>query len=150
MTVRLRLYTADDEDDAIALWQRSWQAAYPDIDFAERLPWWRARWRNELTPHACIVVAEQNAILSGFITVDTAGYVEQLVVAPEHWDQEIAASLMAEAKRISPSQIELQVNADNARALRFYTKHGFDVVHDDVNPHSGKAVHVMRWTPEAQ
>ena len=46
----LRPYTAADEDAAIALWQRSWQQAYPDIDFGARLVWWRERWRGELVP----------------------------------------------------------------------------------------------------
>ena len=56
----LRPYRTEDEDAAIALWQRSWQQAYPGIDFAERLAWWRGRWRNELVPNATVIVAEQD------------------------------------------------------------------------------------------
>ena len=37
-----------DEDASVALWLRTWQAAYPELDFAARLDWWRERWRNEL------------------------------------------------------------------------------------------------------
>ena len=59
--VRLRRYNARDEDAAIALWLRTWQAAYPQIDFAARLDWWRERWRKELVPIAEIVVAERQA-----------------------------------------------------------------------------------------
>ena len=47
-----------DEEAAIALWLRTWQQAYPDIDFDARLDWWRERWRNELVPQTQIVVAE--------------------------------------------------------------------------------------------
>ena len=36
----------------IALWLKTWQATYPELDFAERLSWWRERWRNELLPAA--------------------------------------------------------------------------------------------------
>ncbi|MDU6728687.1 MAG: GNAT family N-acetyltransferase, partial [Bradyrhizobium sp.] len=32
--VSLRPYRAADEDAAIALWQATWQLAYPAIDFA--------------------------------------------------------------------------------------------------------------------
>ena len=46
----LRAYTPADEDSAIALWQRAWQQAYPQIDFGARLDWWRERWRGELVP----------------------------------------------------------------------------------------------------
>ena len=48
----LRHYQPRDEDAAVALWLRTWQATYPELDFAERLDWWRARWRNELVPAA--------------------------------------------------------------------------------------------------
>ena len=55
----LRPYREDDEDAAIALWRETWQQAYPNIDFAARVPWWRERWRNELVPKAAIIVAEE-------------------------------------------------------------------------------------------
>ena len=57
----MRPYAARDEDAAIALWLRTWQAAYPDFDFAARLEWWRDRWRDELVPSATIVIAETGA-----------------------------------------------------------------------------------------
>ena len=48
MAFELRPYRSSDEDAAIALWQSSWQEAYPGIDFAARVGWWRERWRGEL------------------------------------------------------------------------------------------------------
>ncbi|MFL6837702.1 MAG: GNAT family N-acetyltransferase, partial [Bradyrhizobium sp.] len=78
----LRAYRAEDEDAAIALWQQTWQRAYPSIDFAARAAWWRERWRNELVPHAAIIVAEQAGVLIGFVTIDATGYLDQLVVSP--------------------------------------------------------------------
>ena len=36
-SLTLRPYLMDDEDTAITLWQRTWQQAYPHIDFAARL-----------------------------------------------------------------------------------------------------------------
>ena len=44
----LRPYEAADEAAAIELWQRTWQKAYPHLDFAARVDWWRQRWRDEL------------------------------------------------------------------------------------------------------
>ena len=62
----------------------------------------------------------------GFVTVDPATlYLDQIVVAPEAWGCGVAAALIAEAKRISPHGLDLHVNTDNARAIRFYEKHGF-------------------------
>ena len=143
----LRPYRPDDEDAAIELWRRTWQKAYPRIDFAERVAWWRQRWREELVPQARIVVAAAGAELIGFVTVDGKGYLDQIVVAPERWGQGAAEALVAEAKRLSPQALDLLVNKDNARAIRFYQKHGFVLAGDDVNPVSGKPVYRMTWRP---
>ncbi len=142
----LRRYEPADEDAAIELWRRTWQAAYPHIDFAARTGWWRKRWRDELVPQATIVVAEVQGALTGFVTVDPRnGYLDQIVVAPELWGGELARALLDEAKRISPARLDLLVNKDNARAIRFYEKQGFKYAGDDVNPVSGRPVNRMSW-----
>jgi putative acetyltransferase len=146
--LKLRAYTVADEGAAIALWQRTWQQAYPHIDFAARVGWWRERWRNELVPQARIVVAEMGGVLEGFVTVDPkSGYLDQIVVAPEFWGSNVAALLLDESKRLSPARLDLLVNMDNARAIAFYEKHGFVPAGEDVNPVSGRPVFRMRWRP---
>ena len=151
MTARdftLRPYRPADEEAALALWLRSWQAAYPEIDFASRLAWWRERWRTLLVPHATIIVAEEDSGLTGFVTVDpTNGYLDQFVVTPEAWGSRAGARLIAEAKAIAPAGLDLHVNQDNARALRFYGKHGFTIAGNDVNAQSGRPTYLMRWRP---
>jgi putative acetyltransferase len=144
----LRLYRADDEDAAIALWLKTWQQAYPSIDFSARLPWWRERWRNELVPNAAIIVAEEAGELVGFVTIDAKGYLDQLVVAPDRWGSTFARLLVDEAKRLSPDRITLLVNADNMRAIRFYERNGFVHAGEDVNPTSGRPVARMEWKPQ--
>jgi putative acetyltransferase len=144
----LRPYVPADEDAAIELWRRTWQQHYPHLDFAARVDWWRERWRNELVPTATITVAEANGNLVGFVTVDPqTGYLDQIVVAPETWGARIAPALMAEAKRMSPRGLDLKVNADNSRAIRFYEKNGFAIAGDDVNPLSGAPIRKMSWRP---
>jgi putative acetyltransferase len=143
----LRPYRSEDEDAAIALWLQTWQQAYPSIDFAARVPWWRERWRGELVPKAAIIVAEQAGALIGFVTIDASGYLDQLVVAPDHWGSKLASALVDEAKRLSPERITLLVNTDNARAIRFYERNGFVHAGEDVNPTSGRPVLRMEWKP---
>jgi putative acetyltransferase len=144
---KLRPYTAADEDAAIALWLRTWQKAYPDIDFSARLNWWRERWRNELIVQAQIVVAENAGAMTGFVTVDpNTLYLDQIVVAPEAWGSGTAEALLAEARRLSPTGLDLQVNQDNARAIRFYQKQGFAVTGEDKNA-SGRLTYWMKWRP---
>jgi putative acetyltransferase len=141
----LRPYRADDEDAAIELWRLTWQQAYPSIDFAARVTWWRERWRGELVPKAAIIVAEQAGVLAGFVTIDATGYLDQLVVAPDHWGSPLATALVDAAKQRSPGGITLLVNNDNARAIRFYARNGFVHAGEDVNPTSGRPVLKMQW-----
>ncbi len=144
----LRPYAPADEDAAVELWRRTWQLAYPQIDFAARLEWWRQRWRDDLVPAATITVAEANGQMVGFVTVDPRSFdLDQIVVAPEAWGMGIASALLAQAKRISPAGLDLHVNTDNARAIRFYEKHGFVISGEAINWRSGAPVHKMSWRP---
>jgi len=146
--VTLRRYEPRDEDACVALWLHTWQAAYPELDFAARLDWWRQRWRNELLPAAEVVVAEAGDDTIGFVTVDAkTGYLDQIVVAPEHWRTGVGAALLSRAKQISSAGLDLDVNTDNARAIAFYLRHGFAITGAGKNPVSGKPVHRMSWRP---
>jgi putative acetyltransferase len=146
----LRAYREADETAAIELWRRTWQLAYPKIDFNTRVDWWRERWRNELIPKASITVAEAGGALAGFVTIEPdTGYLDQIVVAPEHWGRELAVLLLREAQRISPRAVTLHVNVDNTRAVRFYEKQGFVIAGEEKNPRSGAPIYKMSWTPRA-
>jgi putative acetyltransferase len=142
---QLRLYRNEDEDAAVELWRQTWQQAYPAIDFAARLTWWRERWRKELVPQASIIVAERSGTLGGFVTIDKSGYLDQIVVGVDHWGSDLGNTLMTEAKRLSPDGIRLKVNADNARAIRFYERNGFVYAGEDLNSNSGRPVIMMEW-----
>jgi putative acetyltransferase len=84
----------------------------------------------------------------GFVTVDPRTFdLDQLVVAPEAWGQGVAAALLAEAKRISPAGLDLHVNTDNLRAIRFYERQGFIISGEALNWRSGAQVHKMVWRP---
>ena len=148
VAIALRPYMPADETAAIELWRRTWAQHYPHIDFGARLDWWRERWRRELVPAARIVLADADGVLAGFVTVDPQTmYLDQIVVAPEHWGSGAAAALIEAARSISPRGLDLLVNKDNARAIRFYGKQGFVDAGEDVNPVSGIAVNRMTWRP---
>jgi putative acetyltransferase len=91
-----------------------------------------------LAPNTNIVIADGENGIVGFVTVDPRTlYLDQIVVAPELWGSDVGTALIAEAKRLSPAGLDLDVNTDNARAIRFY----------GVNPISGRPVHRMSWRP---
>lgn len=148
MNVTLRPYVTSDEDATITLWHRTWQVTYPDIDFAARVEWWRDRWRTELVPKTKIVVAESDGKIVGFVTINQrTGYLDQIVVALEAMGTSTAALLLDEAKRLSPREVTLKVNADNARAIAFYRKHGFVRTGGEINPVSGRPIDCLAWRP---
>jgi putative acetyltransferase len=99
-------------------------------------------------PAATITVAEADGKMLGFVTVDPRTFdIDQTVVAPEAWGLGVAAALIAEAKRISPAGLDLHVNKDNTRAIRFYEKQGFVISGEALNWRSGAPVHKMSWRP---
>ena len=144
----LRDYRHDDLEQAIAIWLRAWSAAMPDLDFAARLDWWRERWTRELVPNNVIRIAESGDALVGFVVIDPrSGYLDQVVVAPENWGSGVADALLQEAQRLSPVAIALDVNQDNARAIRFYERAGFIRTGAGTNPFSGRATWHYEWKP---
>jgi putative acetyltransferase len=90
-------------------------------------------------------LAKQAGSRVGFVTIDLKNYLDQLVVAPDHWGTDLGNALVDEAKRLSPDQIALLVNTDNCRAIRFYERNGFVQAGGDVNPTSGRPVLRMEW-----
>ena len=146
--VTLRRYTDADEAETFALWIDTWQAAYPQLDFAGKRDSWLKRWREEfaLAPAFILAVVEERIV--GLITLDPARhYVDQLAVATGMWGSPVAAALVDEVKRLSPARVELNANRDNVRALRFYEKQGFRKTRDDINPRAGTPIVWLRWEP---
>ena len=147
-SVVLRPYRDDDLEAALALWQRAWDAAMPEIDFGARRDWWKKRWIDELVPHNSIVVAEAGELV-GFVVIDAnSGYLDQIVVRPESWGTEIAKMLLDEAKRLTAGDVALDVNQSNARAIRFYEREGFVRTGEGVNELSGKPTFHFSWRPD--
>lgn len=142
----IRDYHDEDCEAAIALWLRTWQATMPEIDFASRLVWWHERWIKELAPNNAIRIAELDGRIAGFVVIDpSSGYLDQIAIAPEDWGTSVATRLMDEAKRISPARISLEVNQENARAIRFYERAGFERTGEGVNPLSGRPTWRYSW-----
>ena len=148
---KLRPYQPSDEEAALALWQRGWQQAYPHIDFAKRVDWFRDHWRDELQLHARIIVAETalaSGSLAGFVAVSArTGYLDQIVVAPETQRMGLGKLLIEAAKHVGREGLYLHVNKDNESGLGFYQKCGFVISGEDVNRRSGAPVYMMTWRP---
>jgi putative acetyltransferase len=137
-----------DLDAAADLWVAAWQAAYPAIDFAARRDWILARFVEMEAGGSLSFVAVLGDRVAGFIIVHPAtGYIDQIAVAVACQGRGVADCLLAQARKLSPRGLDLHVNQDNARALRFYEKSGFVVTGPDVNARSGAPTFKMSWRP---
>ncbi len=118
----------------------------PEIDFAARRAWLDAHLDALSSAGARVLVAEVDGVPAGFVTVDAArGHLDQLAVHPAHQGSGVADRLMAIAKALSPTGLSLDVNDGNARALRFYARHGFATLSRGTNPRSGLPTRLLRW-----
>jgi len=149
--VCLRVRTDADCARLAGVWVASWQEAMPDTDFSARRPWLLDHLRALEAAGAITICAFDgfNRLL-GFVTFDPAtAYLDQLAVAPEAKGTGAAKLLVAEARRLSPNGLVLDVNQDNARALAFYEREGFAKIAEGVNPRSGLKTWQLRWPGNA-
>jgi len=138
-----------DLPETLDMWVAAWQAAYPSIDFTARRGWTAERIAElERTGSLSRVAISDGSIVGALVVNPETGYLDQIVVAVERQGTGVADALLGEARRLSPSRLDLHVNKDNARAIRFYRKHGFVVTSEDVNPRSGAPIYRMSWQPE--
>lgn len=129
------------------LWVAAWQAIMPAIDFAARRDWFLAYLIGiEQDGGVTLCAYDPQACLSGFILLDGPRKIlEQIVVAPALFGGGLGEILLDHAKTLCPAGLDLTVNKDNPRAIRFYEKHGFMRIGEGVNPRSGLPILTMRW-----
>jgi putative acetyltransferase len=141
---------AADVSALMELWVTSWRATYADIDFDARLEWFSARLAELEAGGARTLCFYQDAssTLAGFVVINPAtGWLDQLCVHPDYFGAGAARALIEAARQASPSGIRLDVNADNARARRFYEREGFSLVGAGAVSRSGRATVVLEWRP---
>jgi putative acetyltransferase len=144
----VRSMAPDDLSETLDVWVAAWQAAYPAIDFSTRRDWTRARIAElERSGSRSLIILQGARIVGALVINPDTGYLDQIVIAIDCQGRGAANALLAEARRLSPTGIDLHVNQDNARAIHFYEKHGFVTIGEDVNPRSGAPIFRMSWRP---
>jgi putative acetyltransferase len=132
----------------LAVWVESWRATYEDIAFEARCAWLLDRLAKLEAEGAEILCLWEDApkFLAGFVVIDpSTGWLDQLCVHPKRFGAGAAEALMAAAREVSPARVGLDVNADNARALRFYEREGFRRVGVGETSQSGRPTVVLEW-----
>jgi putative acetyltransferase len=136
----LRDTTSTDSEALVELWIAAWRAAMPAIDFVTRRAWIREHLsqlgREGFVIRCAIPIGISQ--ICGFVALSPKlGYLDQIAVHPDHWGKGVGEALIADAKRLAPGGLALDVNQDNPRAIAFYEKNGFRRLCPDRNPASG-------------
>jgi putative acetyltransferase len=136
--------------EATDLWVEAWARTYPDIDFEARRVWFVERivdLRDRGATALCAFDAADGR-MAGFITLE-AGHIDQLAVAVQAWGSGAASVLLSEAKRRC-EDLALDVNRDNARAVRFYEREGFRRIGEGASAQSGLGTWRYEWRRTAE
>jgi putative acetyltransferase len=146
--LKVRDMRDDDLEETLDLWVAAWQEAYPAINFKARRQWALNHIANlEQDGSLCFVAAAESRIVGLLVVDPNTGYLDQIVVATDQQGRGVADALLAHARRQAPDGLDLHVNQDNARAVRFYEKNGFTKAGSDVNATSKAPTYKMSWRP---
>lgn len=118
----LRRFRPDDTEALSDLWLAASLGAHGFLG-AERLAGQRALIGEVYLPQSDTMVAWQDGVPVGFLSL-LGDFIGALFVAPDRQGQGIGARLLAEAAARRDA-LELEVYAENAGALRFYSAQGF-------------------------
>lgn len=145
--MRLRAASDDDLPALLALWAASWADVFPEIDFVARAPWFAGHLAALEDAGADVTVAcADDGPALGFVVFDRAsGVMDQLCVAVDQKGAGVGRALLDSVKRRAPDGVHLTVNQQNARAIRFYLREGFEITGEAVNPNSGLPIWRMSW-----
>ena len=148
MAYRLVPYVPAHLPELTDLWVEAWAKTMPAIDFEARRIWFVDHLSSLHANGLEITCAfdTRNGTMAGFITRDSkTGHIDQLAIAPAYWGEGAALALIEEAKHAS-RHLHLDVNQDNARAIRFYEREGFRRTAAGINPGSGMKTWRCEWS----
>ena len=126
--MQVRLAMSDDAAALAQLYVNARAAAVPAVPpIAHSETDVRAWIERQLESDTQCWVTEDAFGLSGLCFLDD-GWVDQLYVRPDSLGQGIGSALVRHAKQVMPSGLQLWTFQSNARAHRFYERHGFEAV----------------------
>jgi len=148
--IQIRPRADDDWSALLDLWVASWRIIFPEIDFDARRSWLTqqiGRLEAAGAQTLCLVETDPPR-LAGFVIIDPAtGWLDQICVDPAHFGKGYGETLLSAARERSPRLVQLDVNAENHRAIRFYERNGFLKTGVGANPLSGRETVKMEWRP---
>jgi GNAT superfamily N-acetyltransferase len=123
--MRVRRARAEEAGEIVGLWLRSRAASVPQIPPpAHTEDEVRVWFEDVVLPEREVWVADDGGAVVGVLVLEEE-WIDQFYVEPGRTGRGIGSLLMAAAKRQRPSALRLWTFEANARARRFYERHGF-------------------------
>lgn len=135
--MRIRQYKDTDTEKLIEIWYNASVIAHSFIP-PEMWESHKDDLRNKYFPQAETWVAEENGDLLGFISL-MGSYIGGLFVNPAKQRVGIGTKLFEQVNK-RKGQLYVGVYSKNSNARRFYLKHGFKYVNQEVQPETGEIV----------
>ena len=145
----VRPFEAGDESAVVGVWYRSGRAAYTF------LPTWQTFtiedaqvvFRDVIRPKCDIWVGTLHQTVVAYLAIK-GSYIDRMYVDPVEWRKGWGARLVALAKDVSPSRLELCTHQENYAARALYEKQGFVAVRFGISPPPENAPDVeYHWRP---
>ncbi len=132
-------------DEIMNIWLNTNISAHDFID--------KSYWENaadtvkSLLPASDLFIYQEENQIKGFVGVTDCIYIAGLFVKDNFQAQGIGRKLLEHCKQLYP-RLELDVFAENNRAVQFYLKHGFSSVETKINPDFKRTEYHMVWSAE--
>ncbi len=120
-------FVRPDHWEIADLWTASW-TGMPDMRPHDRHDWLFSHIEalHEAGARTLCALNRRTGGIAGFATLDPEkGKLLRIVVANTARGSGVASALLDQCKRLSPGGLELMLEADNARAVRFFEREGF-------------------------
>ena len=108
--------------------------------------YWESNFKTvkEMLPQAEVYVYDNGEEIQGFIGV-RGGHVEGLFVSDEMQSHGIGKLLLDHIKS-KKNTLSLNAYLENARAIHFYKREGFEVERETVDEATGEKEYIMTWS----
>jgi GNAT superfamily N-acetyltransferase len=131
----IRPFHPDDLEATAALWHRSGLAAYPYLPMFQALTAEHALdiFRDRIAAHCRLWVGTEKGRIVAYMALD-GSLIDRLYVDPSAWRQGWGTRLLALAKSLHPTGLELFTHQENHAARALYEREGFVAVAFGLSP----------------
>jgi len=138
----IRSYRQSDIDQVISIWLESSIIAHDFIDKS----FWESNvkeMRDKYIPASETYVFEDNGKIIGFLSL-YGERIAAIFVTPNKQGKGVGAQLLESAKQ-QKNKLDLTVYKENRKSIKFYERHGFKVVKEQIDENTGHLELLMEF-----